>query len=178
MNPRIILDPTVYVHSRTPLYKTLQWRFPKIGGTSKSSMLVSDLPWNKHFSINHPAIEVPPWLWTPPLIVPSRGCPSLSIDLTSAFDVDAWIHGFKPTESQKNPRNPGFFIGCIHFRASLLSGLWMNIVGMNYLSYVGIYSAVHSPTTGFRFKILPKMGTVWVKMLVPKTMADVTDVSQ
>ena len=104
MNPRIILDPTVYVHSRTPLYKTLQWRFPKIGGTSKSSMLVSDLPWNKHFSINHPAIEVPPWLWTPPLIVPSRGCPSLSIDLTSAFDVDAWIHGFKPTESQKNPR--------------------------------------------------------------------------
>jgi hypothetical protein len=92
--------------------------------------------------------------------------------------LDPWVQTYRiPEKSQKNPRNPGFFYW-MYSLSSIPSFGVMNIVGMNYLSYVGIYSAVHSPTTGFRFKILPKMGTVWVKMLVPKTMADVTDVSQ
>ena len=74
-------------------------------------------------------------------------------------------------------QKPWYILDVFTFEHPFFRG-YLNIVGMSYLSYVGIYSAVHSPTTGFRFKILPKMGTVWVKMLVPKTMADVTDVSQ
>ena len=39
------------------------WWFPKIGGTSKSSILIG-------FSIiNHPAIGVPPWQWKPPYVL-------------------------------------------------------------------------------------------------------------